>query len=28
MTLAVLLNTVVMGMESHGMSEEVKDFTI
>jgi hypothetical protein len=28
MTLAVLLNTIVMGMESHNMSDEVRDFTI
>lgn len=27
MTLAVLLNTIVMGMESYGMSPEVKKFT-
>lgn len=28
MTLAVLLNTIVMGMESHGMTAETKKFTV
>lgn len=28
MTLCVLLNTIVMGMESHNMPDETKDFTV